>query len=312
MSKRSRGRLDEQESPAKPNPARDGHHGALHCALSNPAATLNAMQTDGNHPDLIATHDRSPHEATPDVNSHRESATQSRDSTSSDSTEFLAWKAAGRPDCPRCLKSHCGECRLSKMESDFLERDPEGYARYRKRMKKPKSRCYQHVANMKSESHRHPLQQDETTAAQNVSNPEGPLQHDEAPATHNMSNLERMASSPWVLEKAAAIISEASLRELEDIQRYLETEPHMAVVARMTADALQQMRVTGASIAESPQSDGLRETDAPQAADGTTVEDTSHNNSPSVNFRTGAELAYHRSLEQGGPSAKAEGKQPKK
>lgn len=86
----------------------------------------------------------------------------------------------------------------------------------------------------------------------------------------------------------------------------------MAVWARISADALQQLRVTGAYAADSQQSDGLPETDAPRGPDGTTVADTSHKNGPSVDFRTGAELAYHRSLEQGGPFARAEGKQPKK
>jgi len=127
-----------------------------------------------------------------------------------------------------------------------------------------------------------------------------------------VSNLERLANRTWVIEQIAAIISESSPRQLEDIQLYAETEPHMAVWARMAADALQQLRVTDAYAADSQQSDGLRETSAPRTVDRATATDTSHNNGPSVNFRTGSELAYLRGLEQGGLSEKAKGKQPKK
>jgi hypothetical protein len=123
---------------------------------------------------------------------------------------------------------------------------------------------------------------------------------------------ERPRNSPWALEQVAAIISECSPSQLEDVLRYLETDPRTVVWARMAADALQQLRVTGTYNAESQQSDDIRETDAPRAPDRTTAMDTSNNRGPSVNFRTGSELAYQRGLERGGLSEKAKGKQPKK
>jgi hypothetical protein len=51
--------------------------------------------------------------------------------------------------------------------------------------------------------------------------------------------------------------------------------------------------------------------DALRAPDGAALMDT-QSSGPSVDFRTEAERAYHRDIEQGRPSAEAEGKQPKK
>jgi 2-oxo-4-hydroxy-4-carboxy--5-ureidoimidazoline (OHCU) decarboxylase len=86
-----------------------------------------------------------------------------------------------------------------------------------------------------------------TTVAQNVSDLERPLEHDATKAVHCVSTLQELVeNSPWVIEKAAAIVSRSSLSEL---LRYVETQPHFAVVARMAANALQQLRVTSASTA---------------------------------------------------------------
>ena len=300
MSERSRGRLDEQESPAEPN--------LLPYEATPNVTSYREHETNGSYREHKTTGSYREIQTT---NSYRESDTQ-KDSTSSDSAEFLSWKAAGRPDCPRCLKWHCGDCRgLTKKESDLLQRDPEGYARYRKMMKKPRSRRGQGVGNTKSKSRRHPLQQDETTAAQYVPDLERPLERDATTAVHYVSTLQQLVeNSPWMIEKAAAIISRCSPSELQDLMRYLETQPHFAVVARMAADSIQRLKVASSSIVESQRSNDIQETDAPQAPDWTTAADTSHNNGPSVDFHTGTELA--RSLEQGGPSTNAEGKKPKK
>lgn len=166
-------------------------------------------------------------------------------------------------------------------------------------MKKPKSRRGPYFQNMKSQPDRHSLQQDETPNVQSE-------------AQIVQSELEQLTNSPWVIEQYTAIISDCSPSQLEEIQHCAESKPHMVVVAQMAAAALQRLKVTGTYAAESQPSDGLRETDAPQAPDEATMADTTHNNDPSFDFRTGAELTYHRSLDRGGPSAKAEGKQPKK
>jgi len=59
-------------------------------------------------------------------------------------TDYLAWKDAGRPPCQQCLKSHPPPCKSSQEDIDFCQRDPEGYKLYLKslkpaRKKKPRS-----------------------------------------------------------------------------------------------------------------------------------------------------------------------------
>lgn len=94
--------------------------------------------------------------------------------SSTESQEFLDWKAAGRPKCSRCLKSHFGECKsITKWESDLFKRDPEGYARHRKRINRPidKRDAYRNrVAKPKQRSQppQPPRQRRETRGDQSV------------------------------------------------------------------------------------------------------------------------------------------------
>jgi hypothetical protein len=321
------------------------------------------------------------------------------------SADFLEWKDKGRPDCPRCLKSHFGDCKgPTKWESDLLERDPEEYARHLRRMKKQRSRRKQRVKNT-SQPPRQALQPPEipepsmaksemlrpgrqrqpiayyandpwvikqATATINECSPSqledlrrwaktkpimaaairtaekqledshsaewqpfdgpqeldvvraldgatatsvhGQLYQDETPGPR-VSYLEmqtpiasRHANSPVVLKFAAAVIKESrSLSDLEDLQRYAEKEPHLAVVAQMAALAVQQWRLRDAHTVESQPPDGIRETNALRPPFGVAATDT-QNSGPFIDFRTIAEHANSRDFEQGDPSAKAEGK----
>jgi hypothetical protein len=131
--------------------------------------------------------------------------------------------------------------------------------------------------------------------------------------------------SPFVIQFGAEVIRSCkSLSELEELQRYCAARPrYVGVVGRMAAAAAQQWREAEASFAagsetrDNPHQDITADeaTSSPRSPeDVATPADTasSTTNRPSIDFRTGAERAYHRSLEQGGPSAKAEGKQPGK
>lgn len=156
------------------------------------------------------------------------------DTSCTDSPEYLEWKANGRPNCPRCLKSHFGECLgLTKWEADLLNRNPEGYALHRKRMKKPKSRRNRRVDNPRSQPSRQVPQ------------------HDQPSESRSTPYISPMADHPFVIEQGAAIISDCSPSQLEEVRRLCETLPHMAVVAQMAADAQQRLRVTPAYSAAS-------------------------------------------------------------
>jgi hypothetical protein len=223
-----------------------------------------------------------------------------------DRREFLAWKAKGRPDCSKCLKQHFkGTCRLSEWERELLNRDPEGYARYRKRMKKSRNRRFKH---RESEQQSPPPQQ-----------PLPPLQRDQPFVQQNVPHTSRHANNPWLIQRGAEIIRNCPTSELEGMRHRLAAQPSGAILAQMVAAAQQERRVADIYSTE-PQPSGNWGDTIPdrattintQAPDVAAAPDTSSTNGPSVKFRTGSELAYHRSLELGGPSAKAEGKQPKK
>lgn len=228
-------------------------------------------------------------------------------SSATNSQEFLEWKANGRPRCPRCLKSHFGGvCNMTKWEYKLLKRDPEGYARYRKRMAKPASRrnAHQnHVANSRSQAVQSPRQSTETSGDKGV------------------PDIEIDPLSPFLLQYGAEVISKcSSVSELEEMQGTCAEHPALAVVGHMAAAAQQGWRAaeayyTASQSANNPQQDATADeaaTSPPPASDHAIPAAASSTNGPSIDYRTGAELAYHRNLEQGGPSANAEGKQPKK
>jgi hypothetical protein len=131
--------------------------------------------------------------------------------------------------------------------------------------------------------------------------------------------------SPFVIQFGAEVIRSCkSLSELEELQRYCAARPRfVGVVGRMAATAARQWReaeaslTTGSETCNNPQQDTTADeaTSPPPAPEDVATPATtasSTTNGPSIDFRTGAERAYHRSLEQSGSSAKAEGKQPKK
>jgi len=67
-----------------------------------------------------------------------------REDTTVDSQEVIAWRSAGRPSCQQCLKSHPPPCRASQEDTDFCQRDPEGYklhlkSKQTRRKKQPRS-----------------------------------------------------------------------------------------------------------------------------------------------------------------------------
>ena len=241
------------------------------------------------------------------VNSERTPALTTNPS-STNSQEFLEWKAKGRPRCPKCLKQHFGPvCNMTKWESDLLKRDPEGYARYRKRMAKPASRRNDHKNRVAKPRSQPPQNQ--------------PRQHGETRGNENYAD----SLSPFCLQSFKDIISSCStVSELEGIKRIAAQHPDLglAVVGRMAAAAQQAMMLAEthsatSQTADNPQQDTIADEAATNPPPATASDDAapaipSSNNGPSVDFRTGAERALDRNLEQGGPSAKAEGKQPKK
>jgi hypothetical protein len=231
------------------------------------------------------------------------------ESSATNSQEFLDWKAQGHPLSSRCLKQHFGRvCNTTQWESDLLKRDPEGYARYRKRMAKPASRRNAHqnrVANTQSQPHQRPRQHRETSGDQDV------------------SDIGTDPRSPFLLQYGADVISKcSSASELENMQRICAQHPELAVMGQMAAAARQGWRAaeahyTASQIADNPQQDSIADETATSpppalASDDATPAATSSTNGPSIDFRTGADLAFNRNIEQGGPSARAEGKQPKK
>jgi hypothetical protein len=113
----------------------------------------------------------------------REQTPSAANAPGPDKREFLEWKAKGKPDCSKCLKSHFkGACQLTEMERELLDRDPEGYARYRKRMKKPRNRRNKHrEGGQKSPPPQQPLP---------------PLQRRDQPSVHQIAPHEQSVAAP--------------------------------------------------------------------------------------------------------------------
>lgn len=97
--------------------------------------------------------------------------------------EYLEWKANGRPGCPRCHKRHFGFCNTSQWEVDLINRDPEGHARHRNKLKQRRRRRNQSTT-------------EPTSAPQNAS-----LTFDQLPESQNQNtNASPEDDSPYILE----------------------------------------------------------------------------------------------------------------
>lgn len=142
-----------------------------------------------------------------------------------DSPEYLEWKANGRPTCKNCLKAHPGPCRLSQWESDFLQRDPEGYARYRKSLKKPRHR-------------RKPLGYSQRQGVRkNTSRPKDDVRPHNGPPT--------AYESPWAHEQASKAINKISSRsEFDDIRRMMDANPKMESWRHILTQAEERFALT--------------------------------------------------------------------
>jgi hypothetical protein len=307
MSEHSKGHCDQQEFPAIPTSSGDSHEGELHRSSINRSVPSEArMVANGQH-DAVQNQDYESHEATVDEDMVDREQTPSATNAPDHDREYLDWKARGRPDCSKCLKSPFGAtCRLNEMERELLDRDPEGYARYRKRMKKSRNRRFKH---REGEQQGPPPQQ-----------PLLPLQQPDQPSVHqSVPHTGRHTNNPWLLQRGAKIIRDCPTRELEGLPRRVAAWSSGAILAQMVAAAQQERRVAGVYFTEPQPSDNRGDTipdrvttNDSQAPDVAAAPDTPSTDGPSVEFRTGSERAYHRGLELGGPSAKAEGKQPKK
>jgi hypothetical protein len=225
---------DQQEFPAIPTSSGDSHEGELHRSSIDRSVSSEArMAANGQH-DVVQNQDYESHEATVDEEMvDLEQTPSAANAPGPDKREFLEWKAKGKPDCSKCLKSHFkGACQLSEMERELLDRDPEGYARYRKRMKKSRNRRYKHrEGGQKSPPPQQPLP---------------PLQKRDQPSVHQIApQTGRHTNNPWLLQRGAEIIRDTPTSGLEGLRRQVAAWSSGATLAQMVAAAQQERRVAG-------------------------------------------------------------------